>query len=143
MIVDIPHSPSDEVYASSEKSDLDFSVAVGLKFSDDEDVLDLHIDSDDEMRSSFPKDMRPKTLILGGPQPPDPTDVPEDEYRQLYSAFRKKRKAFTDKRRNKASKAAQSAGGLALKYAECCSEQLRPMQEVDSHPLLAGHTFPG
>ncbi len=80
---------------SSEKSDLDFCVAAGLEFSNDEDVLDLHIDSDDEMRSSFPKDTRPKTLILGGPQPPDPTGVPEDEYRRLYSVFRKKRKAFT------------------------------------------------
>ena len=36
---------SDEVYGS-EKSDLDFSVAAGLEFSNDEDVLDLHVDSD-------------------------------------------------------------------------------------------------
>jgi hypothetical protein len=133
-IVDIPHSPSDQVYGTSQKSDSDFSVAAGLEFSDDEDVLDLHVDSDDEMRSSFPKDTRPKTLILGGPQPPDPSGVPEDEYRRLYSAFRKKRKAFTDKRRNEASKAAKSAGGLALKYTGCCSEQLCLLQEVDSHP---------
>ncbi len=55
-IVDILHLPSDEVYGSSEKSDSDFSVAAGLEFSDDKDVLDLHVDSDDEMRSSFPKD---------------------------------------------------------------------------------------
>ena len=66
-IVDIAHSSSDEVYDSSEKSDSDFSLAEGLKFSDDGDVLDLHIDSDDEMRSSFPKDMRQKMLILGSP----------------------------------------------------------------------------
>ncbi len=66
-IVDIPHSPSDELYGSSEKSDSNFSVAVGFEFSDDKDVLDLHVDSDNEMCSSFPKDMRPKTLILGGP----------------------------------------------------------------------------
>jgi hypothetical protein len=105
-IVDIPHSSSDEVYGTSEKSDSDFSVAAGLEFSDDKDVLDLHVDLDDEMHSSFPKDTRPKTLILGGPQPPDPTGVPEDKYRRLYSVFRKKRKAFTNKRRNEALKAA-------------------------------------
>ena len=112
-IVDIAHSSSDEVYDSSEKSDSDFSLAAGLEFFNDGDVLDLHIDLDDEMRSSFLKDMRPKTLILGSPQPPDPTGVPEDKYRKLYSAFRKKRKAFTDKRHNKLAKVAQSAGGLA------------------------------
>ena len=112
-IVGIPHLPSFQAYATSEKSDSDFSVAAGLEFSDDEDVLDLHVDSDDGMRSSFPKDTRPKTLILGGPQPPDPTGVPEEEYRKLYSAFRKKRKAFTNKRCNKSAKVAQSAGGLA------------------------------
>ena len=61
----------------------------------------------------YPKNTRPKTLILGGLQPPDPTGVPEDKYRKLYSAFRKKRKAFTDKRHNKLAKVAQSAGGLA------------------------------
>jgi hypothetical protein len=82
-IVDIAHSSSDEVYDSSEKSDSDFSLAAGLKFSNDRDVLDLHIDLDDEMRSSFPKDTHPKTLILGGPQPPDPTGVLEDKYRKL------------------------------------------------------------
>ncbi len=31
-IVDIPQSPSDEVYGTSKKSDSDFSVAVGLEF---------------------------------------------------------------------------------------------------------------
>jgi hypothetical protein len=142
-IVDIAHSSSDEVYDSSEKSDLEFSLAAGLEFSDDGDIPDLHIDSDDEMRSSFPKDTRPKTLILGGLQPPDPTGVPEDKYRKLYSAFKKKHKAITDKRCNESAKVAQSAGGLARKFTGYCSEQLRPMQEVDSHPLLAGHTYPG
>jgi hypothetical protein len=118
-------------------------VAAGLEFSDDDEVLDLHVDSDDGMRSSFPKDTRPKTLILGGPQPPDPTGVPEDEYKVLYDKYRNVRKAFTDKRRNELAKAAQSAGGLALQYTGCCSEQLRPLQEVDSHPLLPGLTYPG
>jgi len=66
-IVGILHSPSDQIYGTSEKSDSDFSVAAGLEFSDDEDFLDLHVDSDDGLRSSFPKDTRPKTLILGGP----------------------------------------------------------------------------
>jgi hypothetical protein len=95
------------------------------------------------MRSSFPKDTHQKTLILGGPQPPDPTGVPEDEYKKLYNAFRKKHNAFTNKRRNESVKVAQSSGGPAWKYLGCCNEQLYPMQEVDSHLLLAGQTFPG
>jgi hypothetical protein len=83
-------------------------LAAGLEFSNDGDILDLYIDLDDEMHSSFPKDTRPKTLILGGPHPPDPTGVPEEEYRKLYSASRKKRKAFTNKRGNKSAKVAQA-----------------------------------
>ena len=142
-IVGIPHLPSFQAYATSEKSDSDFSVAAGLEFSDDDEVLDLHVDSDDGMRSSFPKDTRPKTLILGGPQPPDPTGLAEDEYRVVYDKYRNVRKAYTDKRRSELAKAAHAAGGLALQYTGCCSEQLRPLQEVDCHPLQPGLTFPG
>jgi len=45
----------------------------GLIFSDDEDFLiDVDSESEDErLRSSFPKDRKPKTIIPGGPQPPD------------------------------------------------------------------------
>ena len=69
------------------KSDADFSLAEGLEFTDDEDVLDLHIDSDDEMRSSFPKDTRPKNMIIGGPQRPDPTGPSEEEYQKQLNKF--------------------------------------------------------
>ena len=93
----------------------------GLEFSDDGDILELNIDSDFEVQmcSSFPKDTRRKTIILGGPQPPDPTCVPEDEYKKLHSAFRKKRKAYTDKKRIDLAKVAHSAGGIARKYTGC------------------------
>ena len=73
-------------YSDDNKSDDDFSLAEGLEFSDDEDVLDLHIDSDDEMRSSFPKDTRPKNMVIGGPQRPDPTGLSEEEYQKQFKS---------------------------------------------------------
>ena len=90
-------SSADEV-DSCEKSDSDFSVADGLKFSDDDEVLNLHLDSDDEMCSSFPKDSHQKMLILGGPQAPDRTGLSDEEYKKLYNVFRQEQKRYTDKK---------------------------------------------
>ena len=45
--------PEEEDYA--ERSESDINAAAGFDFSDDEDVLELHIDSDDDLFTSFPK----------------------------------------------------------------------------------------
>ena len=82
-----------------------------MDFSDDDDALDIHIDSEDELRTSFPKNKLRKNMILGGPQAPDPAGLTEDEYQKLYRKFRRDRKRFTDKKRNESAKRSQGFGG--------------------------------
>jgi hypothetical protein len=127
----------------TERSESDISAAAGFDFSDDEDVLELHIDSDDDLFTSFPKNKLRKNMVLGGPQPPDPAGLMEDEYKKLYAKYSKERKRYTDKKRNEAAKRIQEcAGGKPGRYSGFCDGQLRPLTEVDSHPLITGHTFP-
>ena len=126
----------------AERSESDISTAAGFDFSDDEDVLELHIDSDDDLFTSFPKNKLRKNMVLGGPQPPDPAGLTEDEYEKLYAKYSKERKRYTDKKRNVAAKRIQCAGGKPGCYSGFCNGQLRPLTEVDSHPLITGHTFP-
>ena len=76
----------------AERSESDISAAAGFDFSDDEDVLELHIDSDDDLFTSFPKNKLRKNMVLGGPQPPDPSGLTEDEYEKLYAKYSKERK---------------------------------------------------
>ena len=119
------------------KCDTYFSSAEGFDFSDDEAVLDLHIDSDDEMRSSFPKDSRPKNMVAGGPQRPDPTGLSQGEYEKQLNKYKKERKKYTDKKRNESAKEAQSDGGKpGKKYTGCCNEQLRYIHDVDHWRLV-------
>ena len=76
----------------AERSESDISAAAGFDFSDDEDVLEVHIDSDDDLFTSFPKNKLRKNMVLGGPQPPDPSGLTEDEYEKLYAKYSKERK---------------------------------------------------
>jgi hypothetical protein len=48
----------------------------GLVYSDDEAYL-FEVDSDDEFRTSFPKDLVRKNIIAGGPTKPDVTNMTE------------------------------------------------------------------
>lgn len=131
-----PDEPDDE-------EDVADFAADGLDFSDDDDALDIHIDSDDKLHTSFPKNKLRKNMILGGPQAPDPAGLTEDEYKKKYSKFRRERKRYTDKMRSAAAKRSQAFGGGSSGYSGCCYEQLRTLNEVDSHPLETGQTFPG
>lgn len=122
----IVHDAEPEEEDDTDDSDSDFSAAAGFEFSDDEDVLDLHVDSDDDFRTSFPKNKLKKNMILGGPQPPDPTGLAEDEYEKLLSKFRKERKRYTDKKRNESAKRTNAAEGKPGHYTGCCNKQLNP-----------------
>ncbi len=124
-------------------SDLDYSIPEGLVFLDDEDVLVIEADSNDELfRSLFPKDeSRTKNLVLGGPQPPDLSNYPEDERKDVWKAYKKKRKAYNDKEHNKRAKIARDAGLNVSVYSGCNHDQLRTMNNIESAPLLVGHSF--
>ncbi len=124
-------------------SDSDYSVPEGLVFLDDKDVLGIEPDSDDELfRSSFPKDkLHTKNFVQGGPQPPDLSNYPKGERQEVWLAYKKKRKAYNDKERNKRAKMAWEAGLNAAVYSGCNNNQLRTMNDVESGPLLVGHSF--
>ena len=82
----------------------------GLIFSDDEDFL-VGVDSESEdecLRSSFPKDRTRKTIILGGPQPPDLSNYPESERSSIWGKYVKARKKYVDDERHKRLKAKKS-----------------------------------
>ena len=75
---------ADSIESPSGEADCDEDddyILGGLIFSDDEDFLvDVDSESEDErLRSSFPKDRTRKTIIPGGPQPPDLSNYPESE----------------------------------------------------------------
>jgi hypothetical protein len=75
----------------------------GLIFSDDDDFL-IDIDSeskDERLRSSFPKDRTRKTIIPGGPQPPDLSNYPESERDSVWGKYVKARKKYADDERHK------------------------------------------
>jgi hypothetical protein len=115
----------------------------GLIFSDDEDFLvDVDSESEDErLRSSFPKDRTRKTIIPGGPQPPDLSNYPESERSSIWGKYVKARKKYVDDERHKRLKANKSTtkGGGLLSGDQ--TEQLRPMSEVEKARLSVGDIF--
>jgi len=121
----------------------EFSVAKGLVFSDDEEILLDNVLDDDLFRSSFPKNnLVSKYYLEGRPQPPDLSQYPEEEHNDVWAAFKKKRKAYNNKQcYTKAKIAHNNPNCNESRYTGCNSDQLRPMSEVEAGPLLVNHTF--
>ena len=160
----IPEEPSPGVAAAA--STLEYTKAYGgndeeikevasssgeeseyLVYSDDEEVLTIDIDSDDKAMKAFPRDKsRNKNYNLDGPQPPDLDRYPEDERKDVWEAYKKKRKAYNDQMPSKRAKTAReglkaSADVNPADYDGCNLDRLRTMVEVEAHPLMAGHSF--
>ena len=115
----------------------------GLIFSDDEDFLvDVDSESEDErLRSSFPKDRTRKTIIPGGPQPPDLSNYPESEHSSVWGKYVKARKKFVDDERHKRLKTQKSMTNEGNRLSGDQTEQLRPMAEVEKSRLIVGNVF--
>ena len=96
IVDEAPDDEEDDKEPDDKEDDADFA-AEGLDFSDDDDALNIDIDSEDKLRTSFPKNKLRKNMILGGPQPPDPAGLTEDEYQTFYRKFQRDHKHFTDK----------------------------------------------
>jgi hypothetical protein len=136
----------EEIASSSEESEeSDYVVPEGLAYSDDEDVLVIDIDSDDEAMKGFPRDnSKNKNYNRDGPQPPDLDRYPEHERQNVLDAYKKKRKVFNDLMRKKLAKLVREGiEGAAnpFDFKGWNVEQLRTMDEVETNPLKAGHTF--
>jgi len=70
------------------------------KHTDDDydDILDMDIDSEEEFRSSFPKNQNSSKLqVKGGDQRPDVSGLSKNEAEEVLNKWRKTRKAFTNK----------------------------------------------
>ena len=116
--------------ASGAKVDERFAPA-GLVYSDDEAYLFEVESSDDEFRTSFPKDLVRKNIIQGGPTKPDVTNMSEAEAKIVLKAYAKERKAYTDKQRLARVKAVQSISLCLSGYSGHNHEQLRTMTDVE------------
>jgi hypothetical protein len=68
----------------------------------------FEVQSEDETRTSFPKDVVCRNVIPGGPTKPDVRNISEAEAGIVLKAYAKERKAYTDKQRFARVKAVQS-----------------------------------
>jgi hypothetical protein len=117
------------------------------EYSEYSDVITFDVDSDDEAMICFPKDKsKNRVYSTDGPQPPNLNLYPANERDEIWTAYKKKRKAFNDKNRKKRAKVARELlEGCDRKdntiYKGCNVEFLRTMDEVESNRLMVNHTF--
>ena len=103
-------------------------VAQGLVYSDDEAYL-YEVESEDETRTSFPKDTGSKNIIQGGPTKPDVRNMSEATAKNVLKAYSKERNAYTDKQRFSRAKAVKSVSNLSG-YSGHNIEQLQTMTDA-------------
>ena len=115
-------------------------VPQGLVYSDDEAYL-FEVESEDETRTSFPKDLVTKNIIPGGPTKPDVRNMSDDAAKNVLKAYSKARKAYTDKQRFARAKAVNTVSNLLSGYSGHNIEHLRTMTDVESYRLEEGHHF--
>ena len=131
--------------SSSKSGSSEYVLPEGLAFSDDEDILQFDADSDTELMKTFPKNNVRMNYNPGGPQPPDLDSLPEEKRSDAWAEYKKKRKKYNDQQRYNRTKLAREAlesrDTKLGQFLGCNSNCLRTMVEVESSPLLAGHTF--
>ncbi len=110
---------------------------------DDKDYVDIDIDSESEdgMRSLFPREKNPsKNLVIGGPQPQSTEGMTAAEAKLTREEGKRKRKQWTDLERNKRMKM-NAVGSPPCHRLGCDSDLLRMMVEVENDHLRKGHMF--
>jgi hypothetical protein len=91
----------------------------GLVYSDDEAYL-FEVESDDEFRTSFPKDVVRKNIIPGGPTKPDLRNMTETAAKIVLKAYAKE---------------------LSSGFSGHNNKQIRTMTDVESNRLVEDHIF--
>jgi hypothetical protein len=121
---------------------------------DDEKELDAVDDDEDYVEknfTSFPppaKNVR-RTRVLGGPQPPDTSNMSPKEEKKALARFEKERRRWLDSNRNKIAKDTHEANlsssspsrAQLRNYTGDQCPTIRLMMLVESQRLLAGHVF--
>jgi len=126
----------------------------GLIYSDDDEKdLDAVDDDDDYVEknfSSFPPPAKVRrTRVLGGPQPPDTSNMSPTEEGKALARFEKERKRWLDNNRKKVAKNNQEVNistsspsrAQLRNYSGDQSPTIRLMMLVESQRLLPGHLF--
>jgi hypothetical protein len=141
----------DEQASLGDKEDVakSASVARSLEYSDNEAYIDtIEGDSDDKFRPSFPRDRNSRNFILCGPQKPDMMGMTATEEEAAKKQYRKARKSFTYKERLALMKTMSNKGIATLPqksqlgiFKSDLKEMVQPMEYMESHCLLTGHTF--
>ena len=113
---------------------------------DYDNILDMDIDSEEEFRSSFPKNQNcSKLQVKGGGQRPDVSDLSEKEAEEVIDKWRKQHKAFTDKVSRNAIRADHEMRKFEFDSREETlgdhSTHLRAMSVVNASRLFACHVF--
>ena len=110
---------------------------------DDEDYVDIDIDSNSEdgMRSLFPREKNPsKNLVIGGPQPRSTKCMTVAEAKLTREEDKKIRKQWTDLQRSMRMKK-NAVGSPPCNRLGCDSDLLRMMVEVENNRLREGQMF--
>ena len=138
----------EQLYSADDKDDdgEDYVDHKHIDNNDNDDILDMDIDSEKEFRSSFPKNQNSSKLqVKEGDQRPDVSKLSEKEAEEVLNIWRKKRKAFTDKVNQAAVKADHEMRKFEFDTREEAlgddSTKLCPMPVVNASRLSAGHVF--
>lgn len=111
---------------------------------DDDDYVDIDSESEDDMRSSFPRDTNSnarRTLIVGGPAPRDTTGLTASEKAAIEREDKVIRKKWTDAQRWRRLKK-NTIGSPPRNFMGHCGDTLRPLEEVEKYRLCVGQMFP-
>jgi hypothetical protein len=109
---------------------------------DDDDYVVIDSDSEDEARTSFPKNKKlSKNLIIGGPQPTDTTGMSAVDAKLTKEADRTLRKQWSDKIRLQRLKE-NKVGSPPRASLGNINENLRVMVDAEANCLSVGHMFP-
>ena len=133
---------ADAVVGYSHSNDFDLFDDKNSGFDDDDDdFVDIDVESDDEGRSLFPKNKTPRNYLSGGPQKTDTTGMTEEKTSKLREADQKKQKKWTNAERKIRIKSNQ-IGSPPCANRGITTDTLRMMTEVEAHRLSDGHMFP-
>ena len=81
----------------------------------------------------------------GGPTKPILDGMDDNEVTAAMDAYQKARKAFNDKElraRSKDGEGLDKLAGQGIKFTGVCVDNLRMMADVESEPMMMGHSYP-
>ena len=135
-------SDNDDVIDLLDDHDPDLYLTPPNTDIDDDDYVDIDSDSEDEARTSFPKNKKlSKNLIIGGPQPTDTTGMSAVDAKLTKEANQTLRKQWSDKIRLQRLKE-NKVGSPPCASLGNINENLRVMVDVEANRLSVGHMFP-